>query len=129
MKINVCLKCFAAHQGTICMECDTATPKFLYRYHDMRHAAPLDEWDNPIGAGVVRIHLVKFKVNYRTPKGVRLIDGKFVLLEGRKRYAYPTEQLALESFIARKTWQLSHLAHRVDQAEQALKLAKEARQK
>lgn len=53
----------------------------------------------------VYIHLEKFKVTKLTTKGVWIDfygQSKFILNEARKRYAYPTKELAWESYLARK---------------------------
>lgn len=62
-----------------------------------------------------------------TPAGVWVDDwGKerFILSNARKRFAYPTKEEALVSFIARKTWQLKHLECQMDKVKQALEIAK-----
>lgn len=48
---------------------------------------------------------------------------KFVLNTSRKKFAYPTRELALESFIARKTRQIGILKAQTIRAETALKAA------
>lgn len=65
-----------------------------YRYHET--------WYEYSG---VRVWEQKLEVLKETPKGVWLDDWgnrRFVLRDARKRYACPTRQEALESFIARK---------------------------
>ena len=73
----------------------------------------------------------KYSVLKRTAKGVWLSTpydkqkGKrFVLDSGRKRFAYPTKALALESYIARKTRHLSILQHQVNDVSRLLEEAK-----
>jgi hypothetical protein len=74
-----------------------------------------------------RIRLLEFHVRKRTPKGVWLHISKaklrFVLNEGRKRYAFPDKEGALASFIARKRIQKNIYAARHDTAEQMLQEA------
>lgn len=80
-------------------------PTTMYRYEERRYAPSLDERDNPIpGSGRTEIILMEFKVIRSTPKGVWIGDwgDRFVLLSARKRYACPTIEEALESFLARK---------------------------
>lgn len=50
---------------------------------------------------------------------------KFVLLDARKRWAYPTRELALESYIIRKQRQISWTAAAHDRAKDNLKGAEE----
>lgn len=87
-------------------------PAVLYRY--------VDEVDDE--GGRVTIHLVAHPVIKKTPKGVRLANGKFVLLEGRKRYAYPSRADALTSYRQRKRFQLRWAATHEATAKAALEL-------
>lgn len=95
-----------------------------YRYDDIRYAAPLDEYENPVGPGRVEVELRSYQVQRVTPKGVWLSryfgDPRFVRLSARKRFAYPTPEEALESFVARKTRQLSILQAQAEKVERAL---------
>lgn len=92
-----------------------------FRFEDIQYAPSLDEWDDVIGGtGRLTIQVQCLPVAKHTPKGVRLCNGKFILREGRKRWACPTVQEALESFIARKQRQKNiHLAT-VRRAESAI---------
>lgn len=47
-------------------------PEIWYRYDDVRYAAPLDEYDEPMGVGRLDVVLSKFVVVRRTAKGVWL---------------------------------------------------------
>lgn len=91
-----------------------------YRYED--------RWSSN-GDGEVEIHLRKFEVIKHTPKGVWLdLDSwrkekRFVLCEGRKRFALPTKQEARVSFLARKRAEIGHLKTRLRRAELALSMA------
>lgn len=56
-------------------------------------------------------YLCRIPVKRHTPKGVWLDEhgqARFVLKDARRRYAYPTEALALTSYIARKKAQIQH---------------------
>lgn len=56
-------------------------------------------------------YLQLIPVKRHTPKGVWLNEfgvEKFVLKDARRRYAYPTEALALDSYIRRKKAQIQH---------------------
>lgn len=48
---------------------------------------------------------------------------KFVLLDARKRWAYPTRELALESYIIRKRHEISYTAFKHDRAKDNLAAA------
>jgi len=73
------------------------------------------------------VYLRWYEVTKKTPKGCWVAVGwagghrKFVLNDARKRFAYPTEELARESFIARKEWQIRRLKFDLEHAEAALK--------
>lgn len=48
---------------------------------------------------------------------------RFVLKDARKRYAYPTKELALDSYIIRKQRQIQHSAATYDAAKENLETA------
>jgi hypothetical protein len=80
------------------------------------------------------ILLIKVPVLRRTPKGVWLDDrhrgrDRFVLNSGERRFAYPTLELAMDSFKHRKRWQIRHLERQLLGARQALGLAEAGRSK
>lgn len=65
-----------------------------------------------------------FDIIKHTPKGVWLQIGpaffnekKFVLKDARKRYAYPTKELAWESFKLRREWRIIHLKNQLEYSE------------
>jgi hypothetical protein len=65
----------------------------------------------------------EFTVVKVTTCGVRLSDGfgmRLVLDDSRKRYACPTREEAMESFIARKRRQLKILRAQIQRVERAL---------
>ena len=70
------------------------------------------------------IRLRTFPVVKTTPKGVWLSLGfagrKFVLADARKRFACPTEEEAMQSFIARKRTQKRILEGQLKHVSQAL---------
>lgn len=74
------------------------------------------------------LELIHYKVTRKTPKGCWIEDyhghERFVLDSARKRWAYPTEALARESFIARKEWQIHHLTRQLEHAQAALEHAR-----
>lgn len=114
-------------------DAETKDQKFWYRYEGVAYAAPLDEYEMPIGSGRKAIRLDAYRVAKETPKGVQLDMGffggdakrgwKFVLLHSRKRFACPTKEEALESFIARKKRQHGILMARAVEAESFMHLA------
>jgi len=58
------------------------------------------------------IYLDKYKVTKITPQGVKIAhpDGdKFILNEGKKKYAYPTKEEAWKGFIKRKQSRYNHV--------------------
>ncbi len=98
----------------------------FYRYEVTRYAAPLDEFDNPVGGGTLRLRLDTYQVVRKTPKGVWITDGlskdKFILLSAKKRWACPTKEEAAVAFAARKRRHISILKGQMETAEQALEL-------
>lgn len=89
---------------------------FWFRYHD-----------TPTEDGM-RVYLERLPLLRTTPKGVWLrnyVSDRFVLNDARKRFAYPTEKEALQSFIMRKKRQIGIYAARHDQAVEALAIAKD----
>lgn len=97
-----------------------------YRFEDMRWAAPLDEFDEPVGKGRADVILREFPVLSHTPKGVRLrtFDGhpRLVLHHWRKKFACSTVELAKENFLARKAAQRRILCNQLQHVEDALKV-------
>ena len=86
--------------------------------------------DKPTSLSVLGVELVlySFLVQKETPKGVWLSvwsQKKFVLTSAKRKYAYPTKELALASFIIRKKRQLGYLNASLTQAEEALRQAKD----
>jgi hypothetical protein len=102
-----------------------------YRYEEVTYHPGVDEYDEPLrGPGRVEVNCYEWRVTKVTPKGVRVGWGmaglmdRFILLDARKRWAYPTKELALESFIARKERQLRILRAQVETVEKALAIVK-----
>jgi len=84
--------------------------------------------------GEMVIDLMQFRVMRRTPKGAWISRNpvgfdyprgkdRFVLDGEGKRFAYPTQELALESFKARKRSQIGRLETQMTIAKAALKAA------
>lgn len=92
------------------------TNDFFYRY--------VDELIGDEYSSSPRMRLLEFRVQKYTPKGAWLHSPwwkpKFVLVSGRKRFAHPTKEEALQSFIARKRRQISIYAARHDTAKEVL---------
>lgn len=98
-----------------------------YRIEDHLVSAGVDEFDNPLGPAQLQISVREFEVEKETPKGVWLRSTffrRFVLRDARKKYACPSKEAALESFLARKKKQRNIYAARVARAENAMSLAK-----
>lgn len=83
------------------------------------------------GDDCLAISCIELRVVSHTPKGVWLaplwdVEGrfkKFVLDGVGRRYAYPTRELARESFIIRKRREIQHAARQHDRAVRYLALA------
>jgi hypothetical protein len=80
------------------------------------------------GAPRIDLALKHYEITRKTPKGCWIEEyyghERFILDGARKKWAYPTEELARESFIARKEWQIHHLTRQLEHAEAALKHVK-----
>ncbi|MDK4729371.1 hypothetical protein [Rhizobium phaseoli] len=88
-------------------------PVVWYRFTD-----PWTAGDEP--------YLSKIPVKRETPKCVVLDEygvERYVLKDARKRYAYPTKELALDSYIIRKQRQIQINAARHDAAKENLEAA------
>lgn len=95
------------------MSDDWKPPVVWYRYHD-----PSLSGDEPWCQYI--------PVMRETPKCVVLDDcghQRYVLKDARKRYAYPTKELALESYIIRKQHQIRWTAAQHDVAKENLETA------
>ncbi len=101
------------------------TEKF-YRYEDEL----VHTWDyefETITSSKVIVTLKEFSVVKHTPCGVWLSvygSRKFVKTKARKRWACPTKEEAMESFLARKSKQKRILSSQLDRVERAISLIK-----
>jgi hypothetical protein len=77
------------------------------------------------------IYLCRYSVVKKTKSGVWLDDlskkGKFILNGARKRFAYPTKELALNSYKIRKRWQMRHATNTLERATTNLALAEKVK--
>lgn len=93
---------------------DYSPPVFWYRY-----------WDPSVAGDIPWCQ--EILVERETAKCVVLDEygqKRFVLKEARKRYAYPTKELALDSYIIRKQRQIQYAAATHDAAKENLDIAK-----
>lgn len=98
----------------------TLPPEIWHRIEDRTYSSIPDEYDR--WYPITKVEHRKFEVLKHTSKGVWLrehpmVMPKFVLRDARKRFACPTIEEALESFIARKTKQASIYRNRMVKAE------------
>lgn len=99
-----------------------------YRYQLVQWAAPVDEFDRPYGEGRVTVELYEYDVVKETLKGVwiQLLSPwkRFVrTVDVRKQYAWPTKELAMESFRARTKAHIRILKARLRVQERGLLIA------
>jgi predicted nucleic-acid-binding Zn-ribbon protein len=73
---------------------------------------------------VPKVYLNKVYIVRETPHGYHLASHGWVSKTSRKRYAYPTKEQAIESFIARKQKQVQILKRQLDLALTGLSLVK-----
>ncbi len=108
----------------------------FYRFEDVQYASSLDEFDNPLGDGQLKVELRTFKTLRNTPKGVWLIpvygqymcadSPRFMRLNCTKQFACPTVETARESFIARKRKQARIYRARMERALRAIAIIEAA---
>lgn len=112
-------------------------PEIWYRYEDVRYASSINEFGESTGDSRADYHLREYEVLRHTPKGVWLIakignwrcpPERFVLKAARKRYACPTKEEAMVSFLARKERQLSILRHQAKHVKDVIKLVAKRKQ-
>lgn len=95
---------------------NTPQPTTLYRFHNRGHV----------------VQCTVFRVLKHTPRGCWIRDPydykrRFILNDARKRFAYPTEELAKESFLARKECQLGILESQIKNIKHAVVALNEGR--
>lgn len=104
-----------------------------YRYEEYATASA-DEWgDYDPRSRRINVRLRSYRVVKKTPKGAWVAESygpliwsgkpRFVLDESTKRFACPTLAEALDSFMARKRKQIRLMSRRIDDAEEAMRLA------
>lgn len=104
----------------------------LYRYEDWQSTGPTDEWGYSVGPSTTNVNLREYRVIRTTPKGAWIEYyglNKFVKLDARKRFACPTKEEALASFMARKKKQIHILSSQLQNAETALRMADRIQEK
>ena len=93
----------------------------LWRAEAKRYSYIIDADADRYGVTDAKLELLWYQVKKRTKCGA-WIDGKFVNLNARKRWACNTETEAIESFRARKQRQIEILSHQLNRAKQDLAL-------
>jgi hypothetical protein len=90
-------------------------------------------YDSDYGSDGMSVSPHKFAITKTTPCGFWIGLGwekkRFVLSSGRKRFAYPTREEALESFIARKKRQIMLVEYRLERSKGALAVAQEMKER
>jgi len=131
-------------KGTECCE----PREYLFRYADDYTFSPAHEGQEAVGYGEdgpVYVHLVlrRYVVHSKTPCGIWIYRYEFPQYRAKlkfvkmrdifsgetiRRWAHPTREAALASYIARKKHQLGLLAHQKKRAESGLAMAEEIHQ-
>ena len=94
----------------------------LWRCEAKRYSYCVDPDRDVYGVTDPKLEMWWWEIDRATPKGA-WVCGRFVLLSATKRWACPTEEEALESFMARKRKQIRILSTRLQQAKAELALA------
>lgn len=104
--------------------------EYWYRYSYEVDYGGIDYLSFDCSKPTIRLVKELWVVQRHTPKGVWIIrqdawcnKERFVLNNARKRWAYPTPELALQSFIARKQKQKTILTSQLSNVIEALALA------
>jgi hypothetical protein len=98
---------------------------YLFRYDESLEAVSMDEDFHSTSTRVV-VDLATFPIVRRTAKGCWIETcgaRRFVLQTAHKQYAWPTRELALESFVIRKQLYVKYLRKRLDIQQTALDVA------
>ena len=101
--------------------------EYYYRAAHINYAPSLDQFDEPMGQGRVEVVVYHYAVAKHTPKGVRLENGKFVSNTSRRRFANPTREEAIVSYLARKEAEISIYQARIKNIKRAMAVADYAR--
>lgn len=105
-----------------CPAAPAAPQEYWYHIEDRLFAGPSYFDDAALGSFHVGLLVLPVAVIKHTPKGVRLVDGRFVCHSWTKKYAHPTIEDAKASFLARKNRQLAIHQARLAQASRAIAL-------
>lgn len=98
-------------------------PERYFRIEDVLVSAGLDEFDHPLGPPRVQLYVRRYPLLKVTPKGAWIDDygrKRFVLASATKKYACPTLDGAIESFLARKQRQKAILHRQLSNVETAI---------
>lgn len=92
-----------------------------------------DDWQETSVGASLRMSVERFRILRRTPKGCWIeANGRkaerFVLDGNGKRFAYPTLELAMDSYRIRKRRQIQYLAAQLERAEGYSKMAEATEQ-
>ena len=103
---------------------------YLYRFESKRIGTGyVDECGDYYSTGsYVELHLYRWRITKRTPKGFKLGD-RFVLASGHKRFAYPTVEEAKVSFLRRKELQIAYKLAEIRAAKKAVELTHQGKWK
>ena len=101
-----------------------------YRYEIVRYSNGVDEYGDSLPGYSVAVEVRDFMGLRHTPKGVWIktwaVNGRnerFVLKDARKRYACPTKEEALDSFIARQRRRISILETQAKDSKTGMRIA------
>lgn len=111
----------------------------MYRYEEISTLpSEYDDCTRKWIVAEVRLILSEYQIIRKTPGGVwirlpwgvgrRIVDRKFILMTAYKKWACPTKEEALESFIARKHRHRDILESRLAVVQRALELAEKMKE-
>jgi hypothetical protein len=98
----------------------------FYRYESRRYSVTICPDREIFGTSKAELQLIEFKLHSETPKGhwIGIWGGKdtWVSKTSKKRYAHPSKDEALQSYVARKKAFVRHSKNRLRRAEEDLAL-------
>ena len=121
-------------------------PETFYRYETYQEASYNDEYGHASYGSVAKIRLNEYKLVRVTPRGYWIIEDihiwngeisdynmkhskKWIPKKSRKRYAYPTKEEAIESFMIRMSCWKQHLESKHRFVERSIMLGDIEKQK
>lgn len=127
-------ECIAEAERRACKIGETIGLGYLYRFEDHTYAARIDPYDDSDGNWYTvgpYLELEAILIRSKTPKGFTIhatnaLGWRFISMEAHKKYACPSVEEALVSYIARKKRQHAIYEAKAKRASTMLERASQA---